>query len=58
MSIVKVDEMKMFLEQTVGPVPSPESLYDAIAFPIEQAMLMDVRFCLEATSFLIHLLTF
>ena len=45
LAIVKNEEMNMFLEVCVGgEVPSPESIYNSIAFPIEQKMLQDVRF--------------
>lgn len=43
LSIVEVPEMKLFLEHTVGPVPTPETLYNVVAFPIEQKFLEDVR---------------
>lgn len=44
LSIVEVPEMKLFLEHVVGPVPTPETLYNCVAFPIEQKFLEDVCF--------------
>lgn len=43
MSIIKADEMRVFLDQTIGSVAAPEVLYDEVAFKIEQNMLEDVR---------------
>lgn len=43
LSFVQSEEMRIFLEQTVGVVPSPMTLYDSIGFKIEQKILADVR---------------
>lgn len=43
LSLVNNEEMNMFLESTFdGEIPSPENLYNNVAFPIEQKMLEDV----------------
>lgn len=43
LNIVESDEMKTFLEHTVGHVPTALSLYDSVAFKVEQIILGDVR---------------
>lgn len=55
--IVETDEMKTFLEQTMGPVPTREALFDQHGFRIEQMMLSDVRNLVLYTRILLPMLT-
>jgi len=43
LSVVESEEIATFLEETVGPPPAPQTLYDTYAFDIEQKILQDVR---------------